>query len=795
MTSRTSTVVLRIEDDFSQPLDSYADKVGRADEATAQMAAGAEQSAAATAELAAGVQQAAEAESGMSISVDEASDAWERQNSAGQGARATLLELYAGVALVKQGLSALKDVYDGTIGKTVALSQEVRQLSFDIGASAEDASKLIYASNVMGISVDTLSRALEAAIRTMKSSRSEGIEPNIEGLAKLADMYNAIQDPVLQTKFLMDNFGRSGAAIAPLMKLGSAGIKDLGDQAQATGNVLSGDAAEGMARFNIGVNKLKADLEGFGIQVGLTVLHLSDAWLTWDRGNELVRQGAISQEKFNRLWADASNGAMTYADALGQLNAIQAEQNRLMAIQDPLLDRNVALLDREAFAKDRAAEAAKGYTYETNNNILAVLKLHSLLEQQFAAQDAVSDAMHRASVAQDALNASQALSAGLAGTVTKNYEAYQKVVDGNAEKIAKLKDEIAKLTAANGKQITVVTEGTVRQGDYDLAVERAAYAQEKYQAALAGTVDKQGKLHEASALTLEGLRIAAESAQNSVDKLAEKMGSTTTVTADYHTRIGEDQAALDELTLANSRAKDAMHEANKEFVYQQAAAGLTGQAALDLALAFGQIDKPTYDATIAIQKAKDQFAKDGDLLRFESGLRLIIDKLNGVPPAADPIPEVLAPATQAFKDMQTPAEAAARGVDALYRALGFYNGVHVDATVTTHFETTGTPPPGYYAGLPGYNPGGGNDATGSGGSNDPFGTYPGGTNGVGRTQSNNPGLVFSPRQPGNGGGAAAAAAGASGGRGDTIIINNPLAAALYLQRRREGVVGRLNRLM
>jgi antitoxin component HigA of HigAB toxin-antitoxin module len=81
-----------------------------------------------------------------------------------------------------------------------------------IGATPEEASKLIQAADDVQISYETLTTALEAAIR-------KGVEPTIEGLGGLADQYNAIQDPIERTKFLMDNFGRSGADLAPLMEL------------------------------------------------------------------------------------------------------------------------------------------------------------------------------------------------------------------------------------------------------------------------------------------------------------------------------------------------------------------------------------------------------------------------------------------------------------------------------------------------------------------------------------------------------------------------------------------------
>jgi len=115
-----------------------------------------------------------------------------------------------------------------------------RDLARTIGSTVEQAGMLIEAADDMMVSQETLTGAMETAIR-------KGYSPTISGLGTIADKYNAIQDPIAKAKFLMDSFGRSGADMAPLMQVGSAGLEQMGKSALLNGQVISESQAR-MAR-------------------------------------------------------------------------------------------------------------------------------------------------------------------------------------------------------------------------------------------------------------------------------------------------------------------------------------------------------------------------------------------------------------------------------------------------------------------------------------------------------------------------------------------------------------------
>ena len=188
-------------------------------------------------------------------------------NAAG-GLKMAWTEFSSMINVVEQGLQAAGKVYNATIGATYEYALQVDKLSRTIGATAEESSKLIQAGDDLGLSYDAISTAMEGAIR-------KGYEPTIEGLGKIADKYNSIQDPIERTKFLMDTFGRTGADIAELMEQGSAGIDAMGKAAEAAGLVMGPDAIADAKEYRTAVDDLGDAWMGLKIKIGTGALPLA----------------------------------------------------------------------------------------------------------------------------------------------------------------------------------------------------------------------------------------------------------------------------------------------------------------------------------------------------------------------------------------------------------------------------------------------------------------------------------------------------------------------------------------
>lgn len=198
------------------------------------------------------------------------------------GAAIAITGFNQALAIAQKVMQVAKRAYEELIEATVDYAMQVRDMNLLIGASAEESSKLIQAADDVFISYDTMTKAMQAAIR-------QGVSPTIEGMGQLADQYVAIQDPIAKTKFLMDNFGRAGADLAPLMELGSGGIKELGDEAEKTGLVLDQKGVDSAIRFKEAVDQLNDTVEGLKVSIGMDMLPtLNLLLLAFDRGIDRI---------------------------------------------------------------------------------------------------------------------------------------------------------------------------------------------------------------------------------------------------------------------------------------------------------------------------------------------------------------------------------------------------------------------------------------------------------------------------------------------------------------------------
>jgi hypothetical protein len=97
--------------------------------------------------------------------------------------------------------------------------QETRKISMLTGTSTEEASRMIQVADDQRVSVEELTMALRMAAQ-------KGLTPNIEGLAKLADQYNALPTAADRAAFAQENFGRGWVNMAKLLGQGGDAIRE-----------------------------------------------------------------------------------------------------------------------------------------------------------------------------------------------------------------------------------------------------------------------------------------------------------------------------------------------------------------------------------------------------------------------------------------------------------------------------------------------------------------------------------------------------------------------------------------
>lgn len=189
------------------------------------------------------------------------------QQSAGLLAnlKTSWIELYGAIGVVKEVWQAGQTVWAETGGVFMELADQTRDLMEAIGATSEEASALIAIADDVQISADDIQRAFESAIR-------RGIDPSVEGLMRLGEEFRSIQDPVEQTRFLMDTFGRTGADLRRLLELDAEAMREMAEEARETGQILSEEQMRMAQAYREATDNLGDAWGKIKLQVGSVVV-------------------------------------------------------------------------------------------------------------------------------------------------------------------------------------------------------------------------------------------------------------------------------------------------------------------------------------------------------------------------------------------------------------------------------------------------------------------------------------------------------------------------------------------
>jgi gas vesicle protein len=160
-------------------------------------------------------------------------------------------------AVATQGLSAVRSLVSGVVESSGAIAD----LSSKTGLSTTEIQRLGYAAQQTGASVDTIAgavsqlskRLVEGGTGTVAAVAQLGLSFDelqrlspAQAFEQIADAIARVPDPMQQTQLAMELFGRSGAEILPAIK---AGIRDLGDEAERLGLVISDSAVRALDDF------------------------------------------------------------------------------------------------------------------------------------------------------------------------------------------------------------------------------------------------------------------------------------------------------------------------------------------------------------------------------------------------------------------------------------------------------------------------------------------------------------------------------------------------------------------
>ena len=206
------------------------------------------------------------------------------RNLKGVGAQTQAIGRFSrlsGVALAGMATGALAGL-GRLITTSLKTSDELQKLSQTTGISTEGLSRLRFAAEQSGTSLDTVVKAQRRlAANSVDAANGIGdarqaftdLGIDVKALADLnpeaqfevlADAIASVENPTQRLAYAQDLLGRSGAELLPLLRGGSDGLRRLGEQAERTGNILSQRTADQAARVNDTMNELRHTVAGLG---------------------------------------------------------------------------------------------------------------------------------------------------------------------------------------------------------------------------------------------------------------------------------------------------------------------------------------------------------------------------------------------------------------------------------------------------------------------------------------------------------------------------------------------------
>jgi phage-related protein len=216
--------------------------------------------------------------------------------SAGSALMGTLGAVAAPLAAIGAGL-AVKSIVDDSIKQFEALAGSIRTVQRIAGGSVEQVSEMTGAMKLAGVNAEDVTGSITifekklgntqgdaAAMSEMTDKLGQSftdaagnIKPMAELLPGLADKFKAMPDGAEKTALATDLFGRSGAAMIPVLNKGSAGLEELTQKAKEMGLTMDDASMKAFLDSKKSAREFNASIDGLKTTLGSDLLPVVDA--------------------------------------------------------------------------------------------------------------------------------------------------------------------------------------------------------------------------------------------------------------------------------------------------------------------------------------------------------------------------------------------------------------------------------------------------------------------------------------------------------------------------------------
>lgn len=398
---------------------------------------------------------------GLKQATDAVEDLDKAQDDLGKNTKKSALSMVdfnAGLEIAQKGGEMLLSFMEHAIGSGIEFANSIDRISTAFGIQAEEASKLKYAVEAVGIEEGEFDAILEGAL-------SKGITLSIDGLADLSKQYNAIEDPIARSQFVTEKFGDAGLALNKVLKLSEDQIRALGDEAKAYGLVMNEEGVKASKELEEQLKKLDAAGKGIELQFsqavtpGIANFGEGVNWLIGElNGTHTPLQRLTRDLEENAKWmGENSESTQRARQALADYR--QAQQNYInstgIAFIQTTLDQGIVLSDAittfhdygEQFgdvqAKIRDVDRAqRDYNLSTDALILSTRELNAETLLRIATEGLSADAALKVAASLGLVDEKTAAQITRERDLKKQYEDGILTLDEYIAKLKGLADEV-----------------------------------------------------------------------------------------------------------------------------------------------------------------------------------------------------------------------------------------------------------------------------------------------------------------------------------------------------------------
>lgn len=434
-----------------------------------------------------------------------------------------LARVISGVLVAAAGVVSVQ------VTRTINDMDRLAKSSQSIGVTVEQLSALEFAASLSGVSNEQLATSLQRLSRSMADAargtgvakdafKALGIEAtNTDGslrdseavMKDIADRFAGMEDGAQKTALAMDIFGRSGAALIPMLNQGADGINALQLEAAQLGLVIDTQTARAAERFNDDLTRMGSVMTGVWRQMTAELLPALNTLTTTiiDAQRETTGFSDTFDGTAERLvravafMVNAVDGFVRVVQIAGRLTALAFINMERAALRfaDSIVNgptnavnQLIGLLNRvPGFDIDFRAGPIVGGVSES----LAMSRrmaeearrdIESILQQPLRG-NAILETFERVQAELAELGpAARAAGEGMADGITDPMKAAPgKVRDAVAETIAALVREADTFGMSRGEIVA-----------YDLALQGATGTQIAFAQALVGSIEDQRQLQE-----------------------------------------------------------------------------------------------------------------------------------------------------------------------------------------------------------------------------------------------------------------------------------------------------------